>query len=724
MKKLFISILALAAFAACQSGFDGADSNVEFPQFGTNNGGEHSVFTEVGIGEATKATYGDDMSALWEENDQIALLQEHADYGKTFTTVNKLNIKEGWGTNSARFNGEASVDSTDPRIYHIVYPASAASYGVSSSFALVGDIEYKNFASAAYQYKATGTYNYTYNSTLNVTVPTTQKGKWEPYMYASTSEAVSTEYIGAKRLTTLTGAIGILAFESDGTTPKQLKSLAIIASKPIAGAFTGTSTSVGSLGSVTGDMTDWYPLGQQSNAQKEARENLESKIPNMEPASTSVTKAMSLSFAGSETTVSAENLETIAADSNGNYTYYLNVAPFEGAEVTIIATAVDGSTAIKTSTINKVEAGQRVRGAIVWESASLTCGSIETWYEDWNTSSFELAGSTIYANNLKVEGVAADHIVSMGLVVNDVVYGEQSGVLEISQIKVEGLASGKYTAYAYAKVMVNGEEKTYTALVGEYTVTTIPTLNLDYIQSSYSKNGAVAKTNDLAGDLLKVKADISDTYIKNNLVSNSKYEIYNNSSKLGEKTLGVEWSTNVGYSALGQYNCYVKISLANGYTIESPTYTTHITGIPCTYDFDAVRNDSSNWLGWTSQGASKTNSKNGTYKVVKLNSKYMVSPKYHTPAATDITATASCFAYRTIASGSANFVMSATSATNTKSTSGTEQSVSYKIFTDYRIVNNATSKSWNITISSSTPYIYIGANADNTYVLKVSVAYK
>lgn len=719
MKKLFISILALAAFAACQSGFDGADSNVEFPQFGTNNGGEHSVFTEVGIGEATKAGYDENLAAIWEENDQIALLQEHADYDKTFTTVNKLNIKEGWGTNSARFNGEAFVDSTDPRIYHIVYPASAASFGVSSSLTLVGDISYENNSPiAGYQLKASGVYNYTYNSTLNVIVPTTQKGKWEPYMYASTSEAVSTEYIGAKRLTTLTGAIGILAFEADGTTPKQLKSLAIIASKPIAGAFTGTSTSVGSLGVVTGDETAWHTSFEENSAKSKARASLESKAQGMEPASTSVTKAMSLSFAGSETTVSAEDLETIAADSNGNYTYYLNVAPFEGAEVTIIATAVDGSTAIKTSTINKVEAGQRVRGAIVWESASLTCGSIETWYEDWNTSSFELAGSTIYANNLKVEGVAADHIVSMGLVVNDVVYGEQSGVLEISQIKVEGLASGKYTAYAYAKVMVNGEEKTYTASVGEYTVTTIPTLNLDYIQSSYSKNGAVAKTNDLAGDLLKVKADISDTYIKNNLVSDSKYEIYNNSSKLGEKTLGVEWSTNVGYSALGQYNCYVKISLANGYVLTSPTYATHITGIPCVADWTSAD------YNYFSLVTSSDNGKN--IKVAKNKTGGFFTPTFNLPASVNVTVKYAASSLQPTESKRKVYIAVVSGGTTSLSTSNSD---TFRYHNEADFGTTSSYKTWSKTSLSigNSQKVSAAFNAGTIYdvfVHKFSVEYK
>ena len=133
MKKLFISILALAAFAACQSDFN--DVNLDAPQGGNANvGGSHTIYAEVGVGEEdTKATYGEGLVATWEENDQIALLQEHANYGATFSVVNRLNIKDGWGTSKALFNGDISVDATEPRVYHIAYPASAVSFSTSMS---------------------------------------------------------------------------------------------------------------------------------------------------------------------------------------------------------------------------------------------------------------------------------------------------------------------------------------------------------------------------------------------------------------------------------------------------------------------------------------------------------------------------------------------------------------------------------------------------------------
>ena len=734
MKKLFVSILALAAFAACQSDF-GNDLSVDAPQGGVAVvGGEHTIYAEVGVGEETKATYGDGLKATWEENDQIALLQEHADYGKTFSVVNKLDIKDGWGTSSAAFNGDISVDATSPRVYHIAYPASAAKFNVSSSL-VAENVSYQHvdlvWDDSAYEReRATGYGKYTYTSNLTITIPTEQNGKWEPYMYASTSEAVSSNAIGAKTLTTLNGAIAIRAFEPDGVTPKQLKSITITSSDAaIAGAFSGTSISVGNTASEYADSDrlslDVIGNSNQIKCQEEALARLYTKLQGMEPTSTSVTKAMSLSFNGNGKSITATNLETVPMDGK-YYTYHVNVAPATFAAGTLTIVAVDANGASLERVVDKefaIEASHRAGLTLTWEEATLNGATIETWYDNWNTGSqFQLEGNTLYVDNVNVAGnIAADHVLAIGVRINGEFHeaSAQSGVLAISPIIINGLSSGVYTVQAVAKVLLNGQEKWLECGEVTKTVTSIPTITDYSVRTSYSSNGGVAKTNNINGDILKVKANLSDSYVAS--LAGNKYLIYNGNSKIGEQTLNQEWSSTMACAA---YDCCAKVQLPNGYVVESQHYATYVTGIPFTYDFDAVRNDSSNWLGWTPQGASKTNAKNGSYKVIKLNSKYMVSPKYHTPASIDITATASCYAYKWVASGSANFVMGATSATNTKSTSGTEQSVSNKINVDSNIVKNATSKSWNITISSTTPYIYIGANQDDTYVLKVSVAYR
>ncbi len=727
MKKLFVSILALAAFAACQSDFNN-DVNLGAPQGGSVvSQGEHTIYAEVGIGEETKATYGDDLAATWEENDQIALLQEHADYGKTFAGVNKLNIKEGWGTNSATFNGDITVDATDPRVYHIAYPADAVSFSTSSSLNLVGSITYENNSPiAGYQLKAHGTYEYVYNSTLNITVPTTQNGKWEPYMYVST-EAVASNAIGARELTTLTGAIAIRAFEADGVTPKQLKQITITSSDAaIAGAFSGTSTSVGSLGEVVGDETAWHTSFEENSAKSKALKSLESKVQGMEPTSTTVTEKLSLAFNGTDKSIVAKDLTSIATDANGYYTYYINVAPatLAAGTLTIVAVAADGSNLVRVidNTDVVIAASHRAGFNLKWESATLKCDAIDSWYDDWNKGSqFQLAGNTLYVDNIIVDGnIAPENVKVIGIKINDVLHEDtaKSGVKELSPIVLAGMTSGVYKVQPVAQVELNGELKWLEGGAVTKTITAIPTVTDYSVRTSYSSNGTVAKTNDINGDILRVKANISDSYVANNCVNGKSYTFCYGSNTVTE-TLGTEKTLTLAHGAWGQYECYVKILLGNGYVVESTKYTTHVTGIPYTYNFDAVRSDNNNWLGWTPQGASKASTSAG-YKVTRLNSKYMVSPKHHTPASIGITATAACYAYLS----KANFVMSATNATNAKSTSGTSQSVSGKVYTNNLIASNTTSKSWNITVSSETPYIYISADKDNTYVLNVRVAYQ
>ena len=606
MKKLFVSIVALTAFVACQSGFDGADSNVEFPEFGTNNGGEHKVFAEVGVGEDTKATYGDDLSALWEENDQIALVQESANYGSTFNTVNALDIKRGAGTNSAAFWGDVTVPTESPRIYHIAYPVSAVSFVTTSEYSLVGSVSYENNSPiAGYQLKAHGTYNYTYNSTLNVTVPTSQSGKWEPYMYASTPEAVSADGIRATHLTTLTGAIAVRAYEADGTTPKKLAKVTISsANSAIAGAFSGTAQSVGSLGEVVGDETAWHTAFEEDSAKSKALANLESKVKTMNPASTTVTKAMSLAFAGTAKSVTVENAN-VAADDNGDYVYYINVAPFAGEKITIQAVAEDGTSLIRVIPSATLTASQRMRVKVTWEHAGLTNGSIETWYDSYaGNHSTTLAGNKVYVNNVVVEGVEASAVSAIGALVYDLNGNlvaqniSANNTLSLSQVVVDVPTSGTYNVISYAKVTVNGEEIDLTGEAKQVNVTSIPT-DASLVQSSYSKNGSTAPTNGIGGTSLECTPALSDSTIPANLISSCQL-VY------GSTTVNASLNSKKSVSlALGQYNCYVKIVLGNGYICQSASYATHITGIPYTL------NTSSNDGTWSEEGYVNWNSDGG-----------------------------------------------------------------------------------------------------------------
>ena len=608
MKKLFVSILALAAFAACQSDLDN-DLNVNVPQQGgANVGGSHTIYAEVGIGQETKATYGDDLKATWEENDQIALLQEHADYGKTFSVVNKLNIKEGWGTNAAAFNGDISVDATSPRVYHIAYPTSAVSFNTSLSLTK-GESTYTTQESGSILgstmafYAANATYSYKYITNLNITVPTEQNGKWEPYMYASTSEAVNAEYIGSKTLTTLNGAIAIRAFEPDGVTPKQLKQITITSSDAaIAGAFTGSSESSASLhiqGAYTSD--DYSTVRDEdtgstmpgrAKGKAEADKLLQSAAQATEPTSTSVTKAMALSFAGNERVITLTNLENIPMDSEGYYTYYVNVAPATVGTLEIAALDLDGGELEREVYDVTFAASHRKGYKLTWEEASLVPGTIETWYDNWNTSSFELAGNTIYAHNIGVNGVPASNVLALGVEIDGQLHASsvQSGVLSQKELKIEGVANGTYSICTYAKIMLNGKETVLKGDAQTVTVTPIPTATYS-VYTSYSNNGAKALRNDVYGNEYRARVDISDAYIQTNFVKSTTLTYGGSTANL---TPGSEWKTTLGY---GAYNSTIKVVLKNGYTLTSPTYATYVTGIPFTMT------TSSNADGWSTSGS-------------------------------------------------------------------------------------------------------------------------
>ena len=615
MKKLFVSILALAAFAACQSNFNDVTTNT--PGLGDDvvPEGMVRIYAEVGIGEeGTKATYDDNLNAKWEESDQIALLQESANYGETFGHVNFLNIKSGAGTSYAAFNGDITVPTESPRVYHIAYPASAVEFSTNVSVEKSGDSSYETKVSTpgvAY-FRSNANFDYKYTSSVSVNVPTTQNGKWEPYMYASTEEAVNSNAIGAKTLTTLTGAIAIRAYEADGTTPKQLKSISVTATKPIAGAFSDESASVATL-NVTGDYTSKtysteiegdFIIEGRDKAKAAADELLESKAQSTVPANTSVTKALSLSFAGEEYTVKAEDTAWVAADENGVYTYHLNVAPFEGADLTITATAVDGSTLVRTISGQSLAAAHRKGYNFKWETAAFGYEAIHTWYDNYKSSPFTLASNTIHVGGVKVTGsVTEQNVTAIGVrIYNEADESLYTEVVDSNKLSfatdVSGIPSGRYIVKVFADIVVNG-----VATTKEFSdtkiVTAIPEFTEDsYVRSSYSRNGDVKLDNSVGGGDLRVKTVLNDSYLAANLVdSYTFYYTHNGETKTVNPTLGQERNITFGYDKWGQYDCYVNILLKNGYSFSTTKYATHITGIP--YTLNTSSNDGS-WAVGTS----------------------------------------------------------------------------------------------------------------------------
>ena len=344
--------------------------------------------------------------------------------------------------------------------------------------------------------------------------------------------------------------------------------------------------------------------------------------------------------------------------------------------------------------------------------------TIETWYDNYGKgSAFELAGSTIYVDNVSVEGnVLAENIKALGVELNGVFHeaSAQSGVLENDlAIEISGLASGYYDVQPCAKVVVNGKEETLYGPKVTKIVTAIPTVSDYYVLSSYSYNGNVQKRNDIAGDFLKVKANISDSFIASEgLVSGAKYEVYNGSTKLGEKTLGEEWKENV---ALGQYGCYVKITLANGYSFNSQQFTTHVTGIPYSVAMQNHSDDASS--GWTSYSCSY-----GDYFINLLksanNNGYIISPKFACPDNCNIAYSVAAKYYKSAGVGSgynsATVYVGATSNTSTANKSANEHSISGTTSING---NGFTTVSGVITLSPSNPYMSVSHNNPKRYSL-------
>ena len=228
-------------------------------------------------------------------------------------------------------------------------------------------------------------------------------------------------------------------------------------------------------------------------------------------------------------------------------------------------TDTEGETLTYELAAKNFVAGKRTILNVEWREAFVGSAAINSWYEDYaNNGGSALEGGAIYVTAEGGEAVVA-------------VNGETKSVVDG---KISGLASGTYNVV----VTVKGHEVVNRSIV----VTSIPTVNAT-IQSSYSKNGSVEKTNNINGTELQVTASLSDDYVAKNLVSTAQ-AVY------GSTTSNISLGSTSKFSlALGQHNCYAKVTLGNGYVCATPSYTTYITGIP--YTLNPAANDS--WNAWT-----------------------------------------------------------------------------------------------------------------------------
>ncbi len=423
-------------------------------------------------------------------------------------------------------------------------------------------------------------------TTVKVKMDAEQSGKYKPYMFAVTDNTMNFANLDGLKFNTLNAAVSVRALASDRTTPKQLAYIQITSDSQIVGTFEGSSSAKN--------------------------------------------KIASLNFVGSGKTITASNLTSI--EKTGDYwEYTFAIAPGTHT-LTFTMVAVDGTNTIRTAPAYNYQANHRKGWPLAWDAASVTFGAGNTWYMDYaNNKSTTLQESSIYVNDITIKGVAADQISECGILCDNQKYPYSGGAALDFDMTLTGIASGVHTIRAYATV--NGND-IYSTKSAEVTVTSIPTIASHTIMSSYSSNGNVSKTNGLNGSILRATATLSDAYIQSNLVSSRKV-YYGDGGASADINLG--GGNNDFNVAWGTYNnCYAKIVLANGYSLETPKYQTIVTGIPYSIKFDTATPS-----GWTTnntakwEGHTRFNTKNA----------YAISPEFKLPDSVAITATAKAYAY-------------------------------------------------------------------------------
>ena len=364
---------------------------------------------------------------------------------------------------------------------------------------------------------------------------------------------------------------------------------------------------------------------------------------------------------------------------------------------TLTLTDAEGETLSWELPSKNFVAGKRTILNVEWVAPVAVEASVTSWYEDYATNkNTTLEGGVIYVN-----ATGGTPVVTVDGVEKAVVDG-----------KVSGIASGSHNVV----VSINGNELVNRSIV----VTSIPSVNAT-VRTSYSNNGAVSKSNSIDGRELQVTASLSDSSIPSNLVSACQVTYGSSTANL---TLG---STSKFTLALGQYSCTVKATLANGYVCTTPSYTTHVTGIP--YYADWRSNDYSDWkyVDISDKGGYlQVNSPSGL-SASKLGC--IISPAFHTPDGS--LSVKAAIAASTNATSTGNYDRSYIYAGNRNSSaseSGTYVTISYTA--DFNgLITDAELKTADATFSltSSNPCMVFTAKdfriATNTYIFQTKITY-
>ncbi len=351
----------------------------------------------------------------------------------------------------------------------------------------------------------------------------------------------------------------------------------------------------------------------------------------------------------------------------------------------LVLTDTNGKTLTYALPSKNFVAGKRTILNVEWFEGS---AAINSWYEDYaNNGNSALEGGAIY-----VTAEGGDAVVTVN--------GEEKAVVDG---KISGLASGTYNVV----VTVKGHEVVNRSIV----VTSIPTVSAT-IRTSYSKNGGEEKTNSIDGKALQVTTSLNDANIAN-FVSTCQVaygSTFANCTLNGQSNLTVP---------VGAYNCYVKVALKNGYVCQSQAYTTHVTGIPCSYvfynngetDLNAAKS-----AGWS---FSKDNMMSDQLALFNNSEAIVVgSPKFHVPANISTTTTLGHRVYKAgFTSSKYSAYVGASSSPTTAVKTNTYTISSTNNTGETASLNTHKGNDTDVVLTSSTPYITVTAETESSIVV-------
>ena len=352
---------------------------------------------------------------------------------------------------------------------------------------------------------------------------------------------------------------------------------------------------------------------------------------------------------------------------------------------TLTLTDAEGKIWTKELPAKNFVAGKRTILNVEWAAEEVLEASVTSWYEDYATNN----GTALEGGAIYVTAVGGEPVVTVDGVEMAVVDG-----------KISGIASGTHNVV----VTIKGQELVNRSIV----VTSIPSLNAT-VRTSYSNNGSVSKSNSIDGKELQLTASLNDASFPSNLISSCQAIYGSNTTNL---TLG---STSKLSVAVGEYNCYAKVTLANGYVATSAAYKTHVTGLPCSYVFynnGATDLGAAKSAGWS---FSKDNMMSDQLALFNNSEAIVVgSPKFHVPANISTTTTLGHRVYKAyFTSSKYSAYVGASSSPTTAVKTNTYTISSTNNTGETAGLNTHKGNDTDVVLTSSAPYITVTAETES-----------